>query len=79
MDNFTFLSDKSNYLNNAKDYKDILERWFLYGEIKLIENMKIILEKIEENSRLIRIYNQPIFKEGKYNLNRFDSLANLIK
>jgi len=79
MDNFTFLSDKSNHLDNTEDYKDILERWFLYGELKLIKNMKIILKKIEENSRLTRIYNQPIFKEGKYNLNRFDSLANPIK
>ena len=86
MENFDFLQDKYNSINNKDEYIKLLKKWFLSREIKLIENQEIIFSKIGTDKGLIRVFNQDIFKvkivEGEYkteyNENRISSLLTLI-
>ena len=44
-----------------------------------MENKDKIIKKIDSNSRLTRIYNQQIFKDGKYNQDRYNVLEELAR
>lgn len=54
----------------------ILEEWNIYSELKLIENNEELLNKINNDKRLKRVYNSPIFKKGVYNIERYHALVN---
>jgi len=70
----------NNDLRNKNKYIEILRKWNLYSEIELINNDNLLREKIGTDKRLIRLYNQKPFKnKGVYNIDRYDSLANLIR
>lgn len=76
---YNYLNETANCLNNPEYYRNILREWFLFKEIDLLDNNSIILEETRGNSRIDRIFKQPIFKNGDYNLTRYDSLKQVIK
>lgn len=58
--------------------REVLLGWNLFTEVYLIDKDSIIRQKIQDNTRLRRIYNQSIFVKGKYNIKRADMLTRLI-
>ncbi len=57
---------------DAGNYKELLERWFLYSELEIIDRISEI-----RNESQIRILNQAIFKpDGSYNTRRLSLLGN---
>lgn len=70
------------YINNNDNrktdkYKQYLEKWNMYRELFIVN----YISKVEGymNSKYKRIYNQPVFKNGEYNINRFITLSDLIR
>jgi hypothetical protein len=80
MDRYEFLNEHTNKTNDMKKYLKLLEDWNLLSENELAQDDKKITEKLElkENIRLSRTYNQPIFKDGIYNADRYTALRRLI-
>ena len=72
MEKYNFLSDNDN--RSKPEYKRILANWFLFSELKLVENDNIIKEKIKGDKKLTRIYNLQAFNNSRSNkgLYRFD-------
>ena len=69
MKNFQFIQDIQN--KNRQKYKNILEEWYLYNELRILENYKQIEEKIKNDKKLLRIfYKSPFGNNGKYNFDR---------
>lgn len=69
-----------NNFRNENRYMKILREWNLYSEIELINNNNSLIEKVGTDKRLIRLYNQKSFKnKGGYNIDRYNSLVNLIR
>jgi len=58
---------------------EILSDWNILSEIELIKRDSEILLKISTDKRLKRVYKQTIFKNGKKNSNRFQTLKKLIQ
>jgi hypothetical protein len=79
MNKYNYLNENNNRLNDIENYNDLLEEWFLFGEIELLNNNNIILQEIRHNSRADRTFKQPIFKNGEYNSTRYDFLKNVIE
>ncbi|MFZ2410863.1 MAG: TdeIII family type II restriction endonuclease, partial [Candidatus Methanoperedens sp.] len=78
MNKYNYLNDNINRLNDSEHYRNLLQGWFLFQEIDLLNNNAIILQKTRHNSRADRIFKQPIFKNGEYNSTRYDFLKNLV-
>ncbi len=80
MDNYDFLNDAKNKTTNKEKYTDCLNNWNLKSELELVAAERTILEKLElkEYKRLNRTFNQPIFKEGNYNIDRLIALRKLL-
>jgi hypothetical protein len=74
IDKYDFLNDPQNKINKRDKYNDLLKEWNLFSETRLCENETILLNKISEDKRLMRKFNQTIFKEGEYNKDRFVAL-----
>jgi len=69
-----------NDFRNENRYIKILREWNLYSEIELINNNNSLIEKVGTDKKLIRLYNQKSFKnKGGYNVDRYNSLVNLIR
>ena len=79
MENYNLINDYSSKKNDVKQYMALLDEWFLYSEIQLINNQESILKHANANKRTMRMLLQPIFKNGQFNENRFESLMALIK
>jgi len=77
LDKYNYLNETQNRLNDARNYKNLLESWYLFKEIELLDNNEELLEKTEENPKAYRIFKQPVFKNGGYNLSKFDYLKKL--
>ena len=77
LDKYNYLNDNQNRLNDATNYRNRLEAWYLFKEIDLLDNNDELLEKTEDNPKAYRIFKQPVFKNGEYNLSKFDSLKKL--
>ena len=77
MDELTFLSEPQNADNNRQEFLGLLNRWFLFDEITLINNNEEINNKIN-NSRDERLLNQSCFRGGTYKLNRVRDLLSLL-
>jgi len=86
MDIYNFLNNNGKRIN-SEEYCERLRSWYLLRDCRLIENDEIILERIANNQRLQRTYNQNIFKikiesgkiKAEYNntrMNRLNSLLN---
>lgn len=78
MDKYNYLNENINILNDSEHYRNLLQEWFLFQEIDLLNNNAIILQKIRHNPRADRFLKQPIFKNGEYNSTRYDFLKNLV-
>lgn len=68
---YELLNNPTNKQSNLKNYLEYLNDWNLFSEIELINKEIKLLEKIKGNNRNMRIFNQPIFKKGEYNIERF--------
>ncbi|OQZ04366.1 MAG: restriction endonuclease [Candidatus Brocadia sp. UTAMX1] len=79
MEKFKYLGDNTNRKNNTKIYKTLLNDWFLFSEIELLNNDSEITKNLYKETRARRIYNQSIFKNGDYNFERYNFLVGLIK
>jgi hypothetical protein len=70
------------YINNNDNrhtdkYKQYLLDWNIHQELFIINNISKIEEKM--NSSHKRTFNQPVFKNGEYNISRFITLSELIR
>ena len=69
MKNFQYIQDKQNF-KDVK-YKEILEQWYLYNEIRILDNYKNIKENIKNDKKLLRVLNKtPFDNKGKYNMDK---------
>lgn len=73
---YYYIDDTSN--KDSILYKEYLREWNLFSELELLENDKRIKEKIKGENRLTRVYNQSVFKKGKYNCDRYNKLKVLL-
>ena len=72
---FRLLTDNSK--RNTVEYSKQLKEWFLFSELKLIENDSVIRAKLD--TKTTRIYNKLSFdKNGKYDWTRYNVLEKLI-
>lgn len=75
---FQFISNKNN--QNNPQYKDMLLKWNMFSEIRLIDNDKIIRERTQTDRKLYRIYNKNIFSaKGDYDFERYRTLLELLQ
>lgn len=79
MDKYNYLNENLNHQNDVEHYRTLLQEWFLFREIDLLNNNAIIIRKIMNNPKSDRIFKQPIFKNGDYNSTRYDFLKNLVE
>ena len=61
---------------NTDKYKLYLQTWNMYQELFIVSNISKVEEKL--NSKYKRVLNQPVFKNGEYNINRYMILRELI-
>ncbi|MBU0458588.1 TdeIII family type II restriction endonuclease [Patescibacteria group bacterium] len=73
---FQFLNEANNRSN--PDYIVKLEKWFLFSEVKLVNNDQKIQQAVKNNKQLQRVYNQQIFHKDEYNERRMNTLSELI-
>lgn len=75
---YDFLNNSVNKNSNKQKYIQCLNVWKIFSEINLINSESTILKKIVNDKRLIRIFNQPIFNNGNYNIDRKNILKELL-
>jgi hypothetical protein len=78
MNEYSFLNEQQNKMDNPQKYREILLRWNLFSELTLFDNEAAIIEQIRENKSLVKIFNQMIFKDGKYNQIRYEKLKGFL-
>ncbi len=78
MEDYNFLNEQQNKIDNPERYREILLRWNLFSEMELFSKNAEIINQINENKTLIKIFNQMIFKAGKYNHSRYEKLKDLL-
>jgi hypothetical protein len=70
---FKLLTDNSKRITS--EYVAQLTEWNLFSEIELINNNTTIIQRIDNDKTLTRIYNKTIFdSEGNYNIERYNAL-----
>ncbi len=75
IDKFKLLVDDSQ--KETQEYLDLLVEWSLHSEIELNTNRTIILENIEGNASLTRIFNKKSFDiKGSFNWDKYFALKN---
>lgn len=75
---YQFLNNSTSKKTEKNLYIQYLTEWNLINEITLVNSEKIIDEKIKNNNRLTRKFNQQIFKDGEYNVERMMALKSLL-
>lgn len=77
MDTYVFLADEKNRKINSPQYKELLDNWFLFSELELLENNLVIEENAKGTDRTK--YNQSMFDaDGKYRWERYRKLIKLV-
>jgi len=77
LNKFQLLTDNSERL--TPEYRHQLNEWNLFSEIELIDNNNAIVQNIEMDTLLTRIYNKTAFdNKGNYNTDRYATLKELI-
>jgi hypothetical protein len=74
MNEYKFLNEQQNKIDNPQRYKEILLRWNLFSEMSLFDNNLKISNKVAESKSMMKTFNQMIFKDGKYNQARYETL-----
>ena len=77
LEKYNYLNDNQNRLKDATNYKTLLQKWHLFKEIELQDNIEDILDKTKDNPKAYKIFRQPVFENGKYNQSRFEYLKTL--
>ena len=75
MDIYDYINNNDN--RNTDLYKKYLKNWNMNKELFITNNISMVEDYM--NSMFKRIYNQPIFKNGEYNINRYITLSDLIR
>lgn len=75
---YDFLNNQESKRQSIDLYKQRLADWNLYSELNLANNENTIKEKIGTDKKLNRIFNQMIFKDGDYNIGRYDCLISFL-
>ena len=78
LDEYDYINNPENKINDRQKFINVLKSWSLFSESELVEAEENIKEKVKLDKRLTRIYNQPIFKDGAYNNERYLQLKKLI-
>ena len=74
MEIYEYINNNDN--RNTDKYKLYLQTWNMYQELFIVSNISKVEEKL--NSKYKRVLNQPVFKNGEYNINRYMILRELI-
>lgn len=74
MNEYNFLNEQQNKIDNPQRYRELLVRWNLFSEIELFDKESELLAQIENNKSSMKIFNQMIFKDGKYRQDRYENL-----
>lgn len=86
VENFDFLQEKENASKNRNEYINLLKKWFLVREVRLVENRDSLYAKLSADKRMLRVFNQDIFNlkreddkyKVEYNEARRKKLTDLI-
>lgn len=78
IDIYNYINTPSNKSIDTIRYIQQLNDWNLQSEAAITANEETILKHIENDKRLLRIFRQPIFKNGEYNSERLNVLINLL-
>ena len=78
MNEYNFLNERQNKIDGSQKYREILLRWNLFSEIELFDKESALLDKIRDSKDLMKIFNQMIFKDGKYRQDRYETLKNYL-
>jgi hypothetical protein len=79
MEEFEFLNNYINVINHKEKFTNLLKKWHLFREIKIVENYDYLYHKALTNNRMKRKLKQSIFrKSGKYNSIRIEALERLL-
>lgn len=74
MNEYNFLNEQQNKVGNPQQYRELLARWNLFSEIKLLDRESELLNQIKDDKSSMKIFNQMIFKDGKYKQERYEYL-----
>ncbi|NHZ84652.1 MAG: TdeIII family type II restriction endonuclease [Planctomycetia bacterium] len=70
---YYYLNENNN--RSIKKYEDILTEWYLFSELKLVENDELLKQNIGKDKTLNRLYNKIAFdNKGAYNMDRYVEL-----
>lgn len=74
MNEYNFLNEQQNKIDDPAKYREILLRWNLFSELALFDKDAEIRNQTMGNKPLAKVFNQMIFKHGKYNQTRYEKL-----
>lgn len=74
MNEYNFLNEQQNKIDNPRKYRELLLRWNLFSELDLFDKESELLAQIKNNKSSMKIFNQMIFKDGKYRRDRYENL-----
>jgi hypothetical protein len=76
---YNFIGDHSNRSESPEQYRQALFDWYLYSEVKLVDNDELIQQNLTM-PHLKRVYNQSVFHTTKYEYNtvRCNTLLELL-
>lgn len=79
MENYCFLNNKENIKNEIGKIIGLFDKWYMYREKEIVQNIDILVNKARNSKPLQRTLNQSIFKtDGKYNIKRMERLIYLL-
>lgn len=78
LNKYDFINNHQNKVTNLELYKQRLTEWNLHSELELVNNETTIKTNIGTNKKLIKIFNQLVFRDGDYNIDRYSALQKLI-
>ena len=76
MEKFNFINGSNNFHLNPERYKSILNEWFLMRELRVTENISLLLDSSQKEKSIKRLLRQSLFdKEAKYREYRINILS----
>lgn len=78
LEKYEYIADLNNRISGKEKFLSILNEWGLISEVKILANEESIIKKVNQEKRLVKIFNQPIIRDGIYNIERCQELLRLI-
>lgn len=79
IEEFDFINDRENFIKQKDKFINLLNKWNLYREKELLENIDKINSLLSNNKNLIRVFNQNCFdNKYNYNIQRYYKLKELV-